>query len=134
MTRKAKLESERIQTRKYYRHRDTGELGYLWKNDEDGNLYIRLDRPNQRVLREVTKHQSEWLPEVEYRPFARGQITRILYAADRELRVLLGEVRPTEFESLRDRQRIEFMNDGPESGLRRDVYLAIQEILLPLCR
>jgi hypothetical protein len=119
--------------RTYFRHQTTGELGYLFV--EEGKTYVRLDRPSQKILREFDKRNpGPWLKEVEYRPFARGQVVRVLYAADRELRFLLHEPLPKEFASLRDAERIAFTEVGPTEGLRKEVYDALKAKLWPLCR
>ena len=120
--------------RTYYRSTSSGDLGYLVRRG--GEDKIRLDRPMEEIIRPL--RENEWQREQEFRPFARAQVAAIAFETDKLLCKMLGlhKEGKAEWLSLKDDDRIAFMQDGPAGGnpLRRDLYLAIRGILDPYSR
>jgi len=74
-----------------------------------------------------------WQPDVQNHPLTVNQVTSVAFAADRQLcRVLGVQLKKHEYEwlSMREQDRIEFMESGPGSeGPRDDLYDAIMGTL-----
>lgn len=120
--------------RKFFRSSVDGERGYLIHRE--GVDYIKLDRPNEEVLRHYNNGQ-QWVPDVERRPLSKGQIAKVCFEADRELCRALGMYDQTrkDWLDLSDKLRIAWMNDGPQkTPERKALWSAIQMILEPLTR
>lgn len=99
--------------RQLVRSAQTGELGYLVRRG--GASMVRLDNPNQEVLRRYT--QADWLPEDTQRPLAPLHAARIAFEADkalcRELGMRAHSMR--DWGKLRDGERQMFTTSGPKS-------------------
>lgn len=117
-------EHERV----YYRHRMTGDLGYMVK--ENGKDAIRLDRPMERLIRAFDV--NNWLPEKEARKMSLAQVAQICFEADRKLCFFLGEheLARREWVNLTDEQRIAWINRGPaRPEVRCDLYREMRAVL-----
>lgn len=118
------LEHQRV----YYRHRTTGDLGYLIK--DNGKDVIRLDRPMERIIKQFDT--NNWLPDKEARKMSVAQVAQICFEADRKLCFFLGEhdLAKREWVNLSDEQRIAWMQKGPvHPEVRRDMYEAMRNVL-----
>jgi hypothetical protein len=105
--------------RSYYRHVMTGDLG--WMVRRDGKDCIRLDRPNQEIVKPF--REQEWIPEHEHRPITRLQLVQIAYEADRKLCFFLGlhaDARK-EWASMREQDRLRWAQHGPGAGPGRQL-------------
>jgi hypothetical protein len=111
-----------------------GELGWLVRRD--GKSMVRLDRPNQEILKPYVA--SEWLPEVPMRPLARQQLARVAFEADRELCRGLGAFAHAmrTWQRLSELERKQWTERGPKekSGPRATLYKAIMGGLEPYTR
>lgn len=110
--------------RQWFRQARDGQLG--WMVRRNGQDYIRLDRPQQEILRPYRK--SEWIAEEEIRPMTRAQLAQVAFEADRALCRFLGDhgQAKAEWLSLRDEARRTWIEEGPSSRLeRRKLYQAI---------
>jgi hypothetical protein len=119
-----------VQTGARLRSTRDGQLGFLTET-EDGTLAVRLDRRvDARVVPYVA---AEWIPdgEIKLTPI---QVARVLYDADRAMRLSLGEYGVPDWLSLREPQRHDWVNgkawDKNEPPLRRKVRVAIMKVLL----
>lgn len=113
--------------RVYYRHTQTGDLGYL---AEDGE-HIILDRPLERIER---PKDGNWELDKERRPLTKYQLAQIAFAADAQLCAALGQknVNPGQWANLREQDRIKWIEHGPRKGIRRTLYAFVLEALKPL--
>lgn len=114
--------------RTYYRHKQTGDLGYLVVRE--GQDKIRLDRPNEEVIRRF--QGDDWIPELEHRPMTRAQAAQVAYEADRKLCGFLGlfDRSRKEWQLLHEDQRIHWVDNGPAGPpIRGDVFRAVMGAL-----
>ena len=72
--------------RTWYRHVTTGERGYLV--EVDGQEMIRLDRPQEEILRPL--RGGQWTVDRDYRPLTPYQVGQISWAAHQRLAFFLG--------------------------------------------
>lgn len=119
--------SERV----YYRSTHDGQRGYMVRRN--GIEAIRLDRPMEELIRELN---DGWKRDEESYPLNPHRLAKIAFVADRELAAAIGdriEPREREWIDLSERERIRFLNDGPdEGGIRDKLHLAIVECLKEL--
>lgn len=105
-----------------------GQLGFLTET-EDGTLAVRLDRRvDARVVPYVAR---EWVPDAEAK-LTPIQVARVCHDADRAMRLALGEYGVKDWLSLREPERIDWVNKGLPKDvppLRRKVYDAIKKAL-----
>jgi hypothetical protein len=99
----------------------------------EGKDCIRLDRPNQEVVRPF--REGEWSPVREFRPLTRLQLVQVAYEADRKLCFFLGlhaEAR-REWNAMRENDRLAWADHGPGGGAgRKELFRAIMAKLAPL--
>jgi hypothetical protein len=111
--------------REYVRNVTTGELG--WFVRRDGKRMVKLDRPNQEILR---RHiENEWVEEDPSRPMSDIHVSRIAFEADRELCRTLGLHlhAKREWAKLTEPERKMFLGDGPkEPPARVALFKAIK--------
>lgn len=105
-----------------------GQLGYI-AEDETGRMVVRLDRPAEQ--RTVPYFAHEWKTDGEAR-LTDMQIARVCHDADAALRAVQGEYGIPTWLSLRDQQRMPWINGvpGPANELRRKLYLAIKAVFV----
>ncbi|MEE9220049.1 MAG: hypothetical protein V3U34_00730 [candidate division NC10 bacterium] len=114
--------------REYYRHAVKGDRAYMFRRG--GQKMIRYDRPQEII--EVTFKKHEWVKEVDARPMTLAQVTKVAFAADHEICLLLGmhDQGRRGWLDLSDNQRIEWMEEGPSNSPTRErVYAAIMSIM-----
>lgn len=116
----------------YYRHRLTGDRGYLL--ERDGKPYIRLDRPAEIIERLFVP--GEWIEEFELRNFTEVQMATVAFEADKKLCLYLGL--PTESSAvwlnMPEQKRISFMREGPKApNIRCELWEAIMNVLRKYC-
>lgn len=114
--------------RHYVRSTTTGELG--WLVTRGGASKVRLDRPQQEVLR--AWHPNEWTAEEERRPLSRMHGARVAFAADRELcaQLGLGDLARRDWAKVSELERQRFMTDGPQDRPERSaLFKAVQGAL-----
>ncbi len=102
-----------------------GQKGLIVDTTEFG-LAVRLDRGSVEMI--VPFRGKDWVEDVQP-PLQPGQMARVLYEADRALRVALGEYGVPEFVNLRDAEKIGWMGKDPPTGLSRDrsrLYRAVR--------
>lgn len=113
--------------RLWYRHRQTGDLGYAFEHG--GEQCIRLDRPGPDEINVRPFVESDWQPEEVRKPLTKHQIALLQFEADRVLCRLLGkghEAR-TEWASLKDGERQDFIQFGPcDDGIRDKLFDGIK--------
>lgn len=112
----------------YYRSATTGDLGWIVRRD--GIDKIRLDRANQEIIRAFD--EAAWIPDRDYKPFTLFQISHLAFEADKVLCRMVGLQKESkrEFNMLPDKDRIEWMTNGPDTGgLRAELYEAIMGVL-----
>lgn len=122
--RPAEAPKPKVKRRKtWYRSTVTGDRGYLV--EEDGVQYIDLDRPMEQVRRRYDA--KEWMVDKDDRPLNVSQMAQIPFAADSALCRVLGyhHKHKGEWANLSDQQRIAWIQDGPETGVRRELYEAV---------
>lgn len=120
--------------RRWFRSSRDGERGYLV--ERDGEMYVKLDRPNEEILRSY-RADGEWVPDVERRPLSHGQIAKVCFEADKELCRALGMYQFTKktWLDLSDKERIAWMEKGPQkTPERKALWSAIMMLLEPLTR
>ena len=108
--------------RDWYSHTRTGDRGWLVRRD--GVDYIKLDRPNEEILKRF--QQGEWHRDEEHRPMTVAQVAQIAYEADRKLCFFIGQHDRArkEWPSLSDKERIAWMKEGPTDGGPREALYA----------
>jgi len=102
-----------------------GQIGHIVV-DENGALAVKLDRAAENLV--VPYHPSEWRPLAGAR-LQPMQLARIAYAADRELLFARGQYGVSEWQSVREPERIRWMQEGLPRGAdaeRRALYAAIK--------
>jgi hypothetical protein len=115
-----------------YRDTQTGDLGYLVRRG--GKDRVRLDRPNEEIIRPLDDH---WAEENEYRPFNLFQVAAIAFESDKLLARMMGNhpEAKREWMSMREEKRIDFMQNGPSgNALRSELWTAIMGVLKPHAR
>jgi hypothetical protein len=124
-----------VTERVYYRHFRDGNRGYLV--ERDGQQCIKLDRPNEDIVRPFK--DAEWLPERENRPCTKAQITKVAFEADKALCGALGMFveAKREWLNMKEPKRIAWMAGAasPPSelrGLRKELYQRIMALLEPI--
>lgn len=108
--------------RTYYSHVMTGDLG--WMVRRDGKDCIRLDRPNQEIVKVF--REGEWTPNLDHRPITKLQLVQVAYEADRKLCFFLGlhgEAR-REWAAMREQDRLKWAAHGPGAGPGRKLLFA----------
>jgi hypothetical protein len=112
-----------LEERLFYRSRATGDKGFIVKRD--GRLYVKLDRPNQEILRVYA--EQDWIPAFDIRPLTRMALGQVAFEADRKLCFFLGlhEKSRREWLSLSDDQRIRWIKYGPVEKERRLLWESI---------
>ena len=118
---------------KWYRSTVDGELGYLV--ERDGKQFMKLNRPNEEVLRNY--NEAAWTPLVEVRPLSKAALGRVCFEADLALCRALGIHAATQktWIDLSDKQRIAWMERGPQNDpARRSLWQAIVMVMEPLTR
>lgn len=107
----------RAHERRYLRNTTTGDLG--WFVRRGGRDCVRLDRPNEEIVR--TYHANEWSWEDEERPVSEHQIAKMCFEADKALCAILGltaEARASWLD-LNDEGRLFWMKEGPSEPKKR---------------
>lgn len=117
--------------RVYYRSTVTGDKAYLVRRE--GKDHIKLDRPMEDICRPFKP--TDWIKEESHAPLARAHIVQVAFEADRRLCPFLGlhlEARK-EWLSLRDEERIQWLEDGPKTknAARRRLWKQIMVALEP---
>jgi hypothetical protein len=112
-----------MEKRRYYRHTKTGDRAYLIL--VGGKEHIRLDRPNEEIVRPF--NDSEWIEERSEAPLSPAQVAQVAFEADKKLCAFLGLhlTARKEWASLLDRERIAWMQDGPDDAMRQRLWGAI---------
>ena len=110
----------------YYRHVREGQRGFMV--ERDGKQLIKLDRPNEEILRPFREH--EWMLDREARPLNKHQIGKVSFEADKALCEALGEYDGSKRDwlSLTDEKRIRWIERGPPPGPRKELYNAICKV------
>ena len=110
--------------RTWYSHTMTGDHG--WMVRRDGRDCIRLDRPDQEIVK--VYRDGEWKPELEHRPLTKLQLAQVAYEADRKLCFFLGlhdEAR-REWNAMREQDRLKWAQHGPGKGPgRMQLFMAV---------
>ena len=113
-----------MEAREYYRHVQTGDLGYLLDPQT-----MCLDRVPPVV---VDYREGEWKKEPGPEPLIDRQIGRIAFAADRELCRAIGQFAKArrDWNALGEEEQIYFSANGPGAPeIRREVFQAIRTAL-----
>ena len=87
-----------------------GQLGTLVDTSE--GQQVRLDRGPVEIL--VPYNPVRWVP-AERPPLDDTQVASVAWAADMALRRVKGEYRVSEWVCLRDRDRMAFIANGPDT-------------------
>lgn len=108
------------------KHVNDGQLGTLVESPD--GLMVKLDRTTQQIF--CKYHPASWIP-ANKAGLSPMQIARVQYAADAAMREACGEYRVPEWISLREDDRIRFLNHGvPKTDVaRRALYDGIKELL-----
>lgn len=117
-------EHERV----YYRHTQTGDLGYACQHD--GKDCIRYDRPNQMHV--VPHIEGKWDLEEQHTVIPDISLVKIAFEADKQLCLLMGhhDLAKREWISLSDEQRNKWRQVGPtRPTVRRRLYRVIMDVL-----
>lgn len=122
--------------RKYFRHRLTGDLG--WLVIRDGREAIRYDRGEYdqhiAVRRDDKGKIADWNEEAPPAPLNDYHVGMISFVADNEVQRHTGEVgRVKKWADLREEDRHRWIRQGPGDvpGIRSAVYQAIKAALQP---
>jgi hypothetical protein len=121
--------SERV----YYRSKHDGQRAYLVKRN--GVDMLRLDRPMEELLVDMAKDGGGWEKDSQSYPVSAHQAAKIAFVADRALCAVLGErfEAREDWINLHEKERIRFMEDGPDvDGPRDTLFLAIMGALKEL--
>jgi len=119
-----------VNQREWYRDVTTGDLG--WRVRRGGVDKIRLDRPNEELIRPF--RPGEWVPVQEHRPYTVAQVAKIAFMADQVLMSYQGG-KKKEWVSLSDDERIWWMEKGPKKNeMRARLYMAVFEAMKPFYR
>ena len=122
--------------REFYRHRLTGDLGWLVRREN--REAIKYDRPDHDqwvpVRRDNLGAIIDWVAESPPAPLTLHQAAIIAYEADRALDRFLGNVRKSKaWIDMGEDFRRKWVTDGPpeKGGVRRLLFDAIVEALDP---
>lgn len=125
--------------REFYRHRLTGDLGWLVRRE--GREAIRYDRGDFdqtiRIQRDDKGAIIDWLPEKPPAPLNDYHLGMIAWQADCELQRHLGELsRIKQWRDMREEERAKWIRSGPDGGspMRQEVYQAIKTALEPFTK
>lgn len=112
--------------RVYVRSMESGDLGWIVRRG--GEDKVRLDRPNQEIIREMN---ANWAFQHDHRPVSTAQIVQMIaYEADRGLLRLLGDHSKSRknWGDLTDKQRVAWIEQGPSNPpIRRILYRTIMD-------
>lgn len=114
---------------KWYRNAQTGERAY--SVIRDGKQAVRLDRPNQEILRRVDEN---WIEEDATRPLTPIHFARLAFEADKALCAALGdhEKGRADWAKLTDAQRQLWMTQGPKRPVQRaTLYAGLVKLMEP---
>lgn len=115
----------------WYRHATTGERGFLVRRD--GKSYVKLDRPNQEILRRLDESQIE---EDATRPLMPIHVAKVCFDADKALCMALGlmDKARADWDKLTDLQRQAWITVGPKKPAQRaSLYATLKEHLGRYC-
>lgn len=115
----------------WYRDKQTGDRAYFVRRN--GQDRVRLDRPGQEIIRKL----EDFDEENEFRPYNLHQVAVLAFESDKLLAKMQGNHSESkrEWMSLREEERIRFMQHGPkEGGLRAELFAAIMGVLKPHAR
>lgn len=122
--------------RQFFRHRLTGDLGWLVRRD--GREAIRFDRGSfdqtVQVRRDAENGVIDWTPEKPPSPLNDYHVGMIAFVTDTELQRHTGDIgRVKKWLDMREEDRHRWIRLGPQDGspIRRDVYEAIRQALEP---
>lgn len=118
-------------TERWYRHATTGDRGFSVRRG--GKEYIRLDRPNQEILRRVS---DDFVEEDATRPLTPIHLARVCFEADKALCAGLGLMDKArgDWTKLTDKQRHAWMESGPKSPVARVVlYAGLKKLMGAFC-
>lgn len=122
--------------RVYYRHKTTGDRGYLL--EVDGQKHIKYDRPfDPTTIRFTPAEEGNWELDKHPEPFSIGQAITVVFEADRALCNILGLYGEGKrsWQSMLEKDRVKFILEGPkEPPIRAKVYKTLRAILEPLTR
>lgn len=116
--------------RVYFRHNMTGDRGYAVRRE--GKEAIRRDRP---AIDDYTFQLSEWVKESpETKKFTDAQIAAVQFEADKKLCWALGlpALAKREWIDLPEKQRVDWLKDGPKTPERAGLYKLVGEYLRSL--
>lgn len=120
--------------RTYYRSRKDGQRAYLVRRN--GKDMLRLDRPMEEILHRIDiENHPEWELDVKIPPLSLHAIAAVAFAADRALCKATGvqlKAHQGEWLSMKEQDRIAWMNEGPKGGIREDLYDVIMGTLKAL--
>jgi hypothetical protein len=121
--------------RVYYRSAKDGQRAYLVRRE--GKDMLKLDRPMEEILHRIDlENLTGWVPDVQLHPLTKHAVGKVAYDADVALRRAMGiHMKPqeTEWLSMKEQDRIKWMESGPASGdVRMDLYDAIMGTLSSL--
>jgi hypothetical protein len=125
--------------REWWRHTGTGDRAYRVRRG--GRDMVRLDRPHEELLQELPGDpdkatRGQWARDEYGTLYAREQVARVAFMADRGMCSLLGLHAESRllWQDLPDQVRQAFIATGPPKKghpLRRHVYEAIVNALKP---
>lgn len=107
------------------RNKTDGQLG--WLVEHEGRTQVRVDRKAMLLI--VPYREGEWLEDTQPRlqPLAKA---RVKFAADRALRMALGEYGVKDWLEIRESQQHEWMQPPKEvDPIRLALYRAIDKVL-----
>lgn len=110
--------------RTYYRSRQDGQRGFMVRRD--GKDMIRLDREMEEILHPMD--MNVWKADVQIHPINAYQLAQVAFAADREFCRVTGRTMEgkREWLSLKEKERVKWLQDGPDTGdVRDDLHDAI---------
>lgn len=112
-------------SRDWYRHVLTGDRAY--REERDGVDVIVMDRPNQEITRRFNEH--DWITDHETRPLTPMAVAQAAFSADASICKAMGmHQKEDNWLNLRDRQRIAWMKEGPQSSwVRRTLFEYVEE-------
>ena len=117
--------------RVYYRSAQDGQRAYVVQRN--GKDVLKLDRPMEEIIR---KMDGSWVPDIQMHPLTAHAVAAVAFAADRALCKAQGvHLKPqeTEWLSMKEQDRIKWMETGPVTGdVRQDLYDAIMGTLQSL--
>ena len=116
----------------WYRSQANGDLGYYCR--VGGVDHIRLNRPGLPDTQGLKKFNggAGWTKEAEHRPLTAHQLAHVAFAADAALCRYLGlhNLAGREWAALRDEDRIEWTENGPQKEAARiRLHNAIKDAL-----